>query len=164
MFSGVHMSENRAKAKALMLTELMRVAGDEGCTPTAQAVLAIVIAESWPNKKHWCAKLGYPVLEHRLGVARNTIRKATRELELANLVRMKPGSGQRISLWQLPNIPSNRGSISTPGGGNLRPLRGSTSTPPGVNLRPRGGQSQHPQRVNLEPPIQDNKIYSGATV
>lgn len=148
-----------AKAKALVLTQLMRIAANEGCSPTAQALLAIIIAEAWPDKREWIARLGYPVLEHRLGVARNTIRRAAHELELADLVRFRPGRGQKISMWQLARLNLEQRLER----GHQRPLRGVMGDPSRGQMSTGEGSPATPLRGHGRPLIQDNKIYSGAT-
>jgi len=146
---------NRAKSKALVITQLMRIASNEGVSINAQALLATIIAESWPVGSNWQAKLGYPVLEERLGIKRNTIRRAIQELELARLIRFAPGHGHRISVFRLAKVsgaeeanltPEQRGHQRTRGRG--RPLRGATHDPSPVHPRPREGSPMTPQRVH----------------
>ena len=160
---------NKARAKALMLRQLMRRASDEGVSCTAQALLATLIAESWPSGKWWYTKLGHPVLMARLGIARNTLRKAGAELEIAGLVKCKPGHGHRITTWALAEL-NDQPTVQTPRVGvpvdpqrvNLKPLRVSESAQGRVNLRPRVGVPVDPQRGLKLTPLQSTKIYSEA--
>lgn len=88
-----------APAKAKLLTMALRAAAHEGASPQAQALLAILIAESWPEDRLWIARIGWPVLERRLGASRRTLRRWAEELDELDLVQRIPGDGRRLTQW-----------------------------------------------------------------
>lgn len=90
---------NKAKAKALLLRDAMRDAGNAGISAQAHAVLAIVIAEAWPKGSGWEATITLAELERRLSASKRSVKRWADELESAELVRRRPGRMQVSTRW-----------------------------------------------------------------
>ncbi|HHN78627.1 MAG TPA: hypothetical protein ENK11_08160 [Phycisphaerales bacterium] len=92
---------NKAQAKARLLTIALRAAADENVSAQAQALLAVLIAEAWPDGKHWSARLGMELLAKRLCCTRHSIQRWARELQRAQLITRKIGKNGTVSKWTI---------------------------------------------------------------
>ncbi len=126
-------NNNRAQAKARLLTLAMRAASDAEISAQAQALLATVIAEAWVDGTRWTARLGMQVLGERLGCTRDTVRRWTDELERSQLVRRRIGNNGRVTRWTLPDF-EKRGAGAAVG---TRQRSGSAAPAPHNPLRQR---------------------------
>lgn len=96
-----------ATAKAKLIRNGLRCASEEGVSAQAIALLATLIAESWPEGRRWVARLGLDLLAKRLGASRDSVRRWANELESANLLRREEGHGRAVTRW---HIGRSRGS------------------------------------------------------
>lgn len=88
-------------SKLKILTESMRAAA--GFSARAQAVLAIIIAESWPHDAGFAATLTHDALAERLNCSTDSITRAIEEL--ANLIEYQPGRRHYASTFVLRSAP-----------------------------------------------------------
>lgn len=134
-----HRRPGAAHAKAKLLTEALRLASQLNASPQAQALLATLIAESWPAGDIWEARIGWPVLERRLGATRNTLRRWAAELDQLDLVQRMPGDGRQLTRWGL----FRRGAAhAPPGGAPTHPGESTHAPPEGAPTHPVSGLSQ----------------------
>lgn len=130
----------RAWAKAKILNRGLRQLAHLEADATAQALFAILLAESWPDERDpqgaWSIRMPMQLLERRLRRSKNTVRAAIETLEHAELLRQVKGSGKRTSRYVIPIYAGDReGQPLTP--------RGSASDPPeGQPLTPLNSQQQ----------------------
>jgi len=108
--------QSPAIAKAKLLTRDLNQASRAGVSVTAHAVLAHLIADAWPTPEGsaWSARTPIATLANRLAVSSDTVRRAVRELEVAELVRCRVGGGKQASVYLFA------GSVSAP----PAPMRG----------------------------------------
>lgn len=145
--------QSPAIAKAKLLTRLLNQASRAGVSVTAHAVLAHLIADAWPSPlgSAWSASTPIGTLANRLGVGDKTIRRAVRELELAELVKCRIGGGKQPSVYLLvcsePAPRSQVGGVSPVGGPPSHPREGPPPTHDRTPLPPMGGVPD-PDRIN----------------
>lgn len=97
--SNVTSSTSPAIAKAKLLTQLLNEATRSSVGINAHAVLAHLVADAWPTGSTWTASTAITTLANRLAVSYDTVARAVRELEEAELVRRQVGGGQRNSRY-----------------------------------------------------------------
>jgi DNA-binding transcriptional MocR family regulator len=124
-----------AYSKALLLRDCLREAARTEVSPIAQAILAILIAESWPIERTqlWSVQMSHSRLATRLGRSKSTIKRAIAELKEVRFVRVLPGRIKTVSRFVIDPwfvVPDR-----------------STS-------EPREGSQVSPQRVHQRPPMQ----------
>ena len=101
-------SKAQAESKAKLIRNKLRQATHRQVSPQAQAVLAIMVAESWPvtftnNNKNWQATIGYPMLAVRLGCSKSSAKRWANELWTSGLVLKKQGGGREVTKWLMIN-------------------------------------------------------------
>jgi hypothetical protein len=117
--------QGAAIAKALLIKRALQAASDAGISAQAQALLALIVAESYPKGRDWVTVLGLDIIATRLNTSRKSIQRWARELELSQLVRRRQGDGSRVTRWTV--------------GGDARVTPGMTPTTPGVDTTVPGG-------------------------
>lgn len=141
------MSASRTRAKALLLRNALRAASTEGISAQSMGLYAVLIAEAWPVNGIWIARLGWPLLERRLGASRASLKRWATELEDANLVQRIPGDGQRLSEWGIfrrktSDTPTRGCAREPPGGAPVNPGGGAHEPPGGAPVNPVSESSQ----------------------
>ena len=86
-----------ALAKARLLSVALHAAARANLSPMAHAVLAHLIADSWPHDDGWAARTPTLTLASRLGVHAGTVKRALRELTTAALLERRAGIGRSAS-------------------------------------------------------------------
>jgi hypothetical protein len=97
-----------AKAKAKLLRDALRAASSDGASVQAIALLALIIAEAWPNENTrgvrrgvWIARMGYPLMARRLNASVPSVRRWVEQLLELNLVQQRSGVGREVSTWAI---------------------------------------------------------------
>lgn len=82
-------TQKRAYSKALMLRDHLRSAAAHNLKPIDQAVLCIIIAESWLHEHHglWYSMTSVQRLSTRLSVSTRTIKRTLSVLRELNVIR-----------------------------------------------------------------------------
>lgn len=145
-----------ATAKAKLLRDALRCATGSGASAQAQALLATLIAESWPEdlkdgSTGWVATMGYPLLRRRLNTSQASIRRWCNELLECNLVIKHPGDGRRITRWLIAR--DNKKEIQRLCNRGCSPV--STQ---GAHPRPRGCSPVSTQGAHPRAPFSDVTI------
>ncbi|MEM6931519.1 MAG: tyrosine-type recombinase/integrase [Myxococcota bacterium] len=135
-------SKGYAPAKAKLVTRAMRAAGAAGAPPQAQALLANLIGEAWPEGDYWVARIGWPVLERRLNSSRSSVKRWAAELDRLNLVQRIPGDGRDLSQWGIFQRASRESTHEPPGGAPMNPGESTHEPPGGAPVNPVSGSTQ----------------------
>ncbi len=131
--------QGAAIAKALLIKRALQDASDAGISAQAQALLALIVAESYPKGRDWVTVLGLDIIAARLNTSRKSIQRWARELELSQLVRRRQGDGARVTRWTV--------------GGDTGVTPGMPSMTPGVDTNvPRGVTPASPVSVTSKFP------------
>lgn len=96
-------ASKRAYSKALYLSQAMRAAARCSISLQAQAVFAILIAESWWNddRASWCLKMSQQQIANRGSCSVDSVSRHLRELAGAQLVQVLPGRARTVNRYML---------------------------------------------------------------
>lgn len=137
--------DGAAIAKALLIRNALREAAARQVSAQAQALLAVLVAESWPQGNAWQARLGLDLLAERLSASRASIQRWARDLEQAQLVRRKVGDGARVTRWTIASC------------------RGSAGATPGIARALQGDRAHATRGVAPALPVSEAELHSGLT-
>jgi hypothetical protein len=136
--------DNRAQAKARLLTLALRAAGEAGVSAQAQALLATIVAEAWVDGPRWTARLGVQLLAKRFSCTRHAVQRWAVELERAQLIHRRQGNAGAVTRWTVNSL---RG--------------GSAGATPPVRQRSQGVAQAHHARERQRSPDSDIRCDSG---
>lgn len=108
-----------AIAKAKLLTVALNNASRARLSTTTHAVLAHLVADAWPSDDGWAAHTSQTSLATRLATSIDTIARAIKDLDAAQIGSYKPGRGTRrsrfvVAAWVRIPTPHRCGDLPAP--------------------------------------------------
>lgn len=151
-----------AIAKAKLLTSALNHAAELKLSTTAVAVLAHLIADSWPQDDGWTAHTPQTTLATKLNCSTETIRRAV--ADLSTIIDHRPGQGSRRSRYVFRWVPTPaRGRPLTDEGGSPHPRGEGPHTHEGTfQVLPDLEHQQQQQREPSSAPSTDAPAAAGA--
>lgn len=95
--------KQRSQAKSLYLRDALRAAGRRSVSLQAQAVLAMLIAESWwnDNFNSWALRMSRQQIANRGSCSVHSVTRHLQELAGAQLIEVRPGQARTVNRYVL---------------------------------------------------------------